>query len=143
MCFALGLWFSSNSSPPDYDSLVSVQGPVVWIEAKTFSGGTGAFWEIVVKDKSSIEVVRLKKNTKYRIPKVEVGDHILAKVALDLRKVSWWVWELNVQGGESLGYEVFAEMSQHLVPELTFLVFTTSFLILIVGVCQLRKENSA
>ena len=134
-------FWAFSISPPDYDSLVPVEGFVVGVEARSSNAG-GVFTEIYIKNDLSIKELKLETSTKYPIPKVRVGDYIVAKVAIDPRKVSWWAWEISVQDGDSLNYEVFVEMSEQLLPGLTFLFFGAGILIFIYGVYQLRKENS-
>ena len=134
-------FWAFSISPPDYDSLVPVEGLVVGVEARSSNAG-GVFTEIYIKNDLSIKELKLETSTVYPIPKVRVGDYIVAKVALDPRKVSWWAWEISVQDGDSLNYEVFVEMSEQLLPGLTFLFFGAGILIFIYGVYQLRKENS-
>ena len=114
---------------------------MVGVEARSSNAG-GVFTEIYIKNDLSIKELKLETSTVYPIPKVRVGDYIVAKVALDPRKVSWWAWEISVQDGDSLNYEVFVEMSEQLLPGLTFLFFGAGILIFIYGVYQLRKENS-
>lgn len=100
----LGTYFSGT---PDYDSLSSIEGHV--FATHFVDTRYDDYWLIELREKPLIDGIRLPRVK--NLPRINAGDHIVAKVYDDHSHQQPEVWQISVNRKMLFSYDDFVSVS--------------------------------